>query len=200
MEFKSLDQSGHVSMGCHISQDLTWEKLKKRGMVGPSICQMCSHEEETMNHLLDSRPFVFELWDIGVEIFKRSNRMRGQLDQTIKAWDIKAFQIRIVSYIWLMFPKFLVWEVWNERNRKMFQDKRSIAQTVWSSVVGHIQETVKVTKWDEKDWDMSDQEAGVMAEWGLTKADQEWARGKLMMHLQDNPKVWVPPSVGYFKT
>ena len=83
---------------------------------------------------------------------------------------------------------------------KCFKTKGPLLR--WSGVVwlGIFRETVKVTKWDEKDWDMSDQEAGVMAEWGLTKADQEWARGKLMMHLQDNPKVWVPPSVGYFKT
>ena len=31
---------------------LTWENLKRCGMMGPSRCVMCQQEEETMHHLL----------------------------------------------------------------------------------------------------------------------------------------------------
>ena len=82
-----------------------------------------------------------------------------------------------------MFPGFLLWEVWKEINRRNFQVKRSNVQTILSSVVAHIQETFKVTKWDEKDWDMGDQEVRIIVESGLNKAYQGWVRGKTRMGL-----------------
>lgn len=40
---------------------LTWENLKRPGMVGPSRCVMCQKAEETMPHLLQDCEWVVEV-------------------------------------------------------------------------------------------------------------------------------------------
>ena len=41
---------------------LTWENLRKRGFQGPSICFLCSHNEESISHLFFLFPFSKEIW------------------------------------------------------------------------------------------------------------------------------------------
>ena len=53
---------------------LTGENLKKQGFIGPSLCPLCYHAEETMGHLLDSCIFVASIWDKGALNFRRSDR------------------------------------------------------------------------------------------------------------------------------
>ena len=45
-----------------------------------------------------------------------------------------------------------------------------------------IQEIVKISKWEDKNWEMNDREVRIMDKWGLTKEDQGWEIGKLRMH------------------
>ena len=58
----------------------------------------------------------------------------------------------------------------------------------------HIQETIKIAKWEDKYWDMNDQEARIMVEWGITKAYLRWENEKLRVCLQDIPKVCTLPN------
>lgn len=44
---------------------LTWENLRKRGMIGPSKCVTCSKEEEMTGHLLLECEWVSEVWHKG---------------------------------------------------------------------------------------------------------------------------------------
>ena len=73
--------------------------LKKRGIHGPSQFPLFLNEEESMNHILDVYPFSSSLWDRGVMIFRRSDRMRGQPDLTLKEWNLKAFKNRIMGML-----------------------------------------------------------------------------------------------------
>lgn len=41
---------------------LTWENLKRHGMVGLSVCVMCRKVEETTPHLLQDCEWVTEFW------------------------------------------------------------------------------------------------------------------------------------------
>lgn len=42
---------------------LTWDKLISRNFHGPSICHNCNHNEETLQHLLDTCPLANQLWE-----------------------------------------------------------------------------------------------------------------------------------------
>lgn len=41
---------------------LTWDKIRKRGVLGTSICQLCEAQEETMENLLNNCIFTSSLW------------------------------------------------------------------------------------------------------------------------------------------
>jgi hypothetical protein len=36
---------------------LTWDNLRKKGFIGPSMCPLCMQQEESMEHLLNQCPF-----------------------------------------------------------------------------------------------------------------------------------------------
>ncbi len=40
-------------------------------------------------------------------------------------------------------PIFLLWQVWLERNRRIFRGEQLEIQQVWTRIVGMVQETVK---------------------------------------------------------
>ena len=40
---------------------LTWDNIRKRGVLGPSRCQLCEAQEETMEHLLNNCVFTSRL-------------------------------------------------------------------------------------------------------------------------------------------
>ena len=61
------------------------ENPRQRGIQGLSQCILCANQEESMNHLLDTCPFVADLWDRGAQMFRKSNRYRGDPSQTL--WD-----------------------------------------------------------------------------------------------------------------
>ena len=63
---------------------LMGENLRRRGIQGPSWCVLCANQEESMNHLLDTCPFTADLWDRGAQMFRKSNRCRGDPGQTIR--------------------------------------------------------------------------------------------------------------------
>ena len=98
-----------------------------------------------MDHLLDSCPITSSLWDSSATIFRRAKRVRGQPHLTIKAWDKETFKNPVIRKIWLIFLETLMWEVWKERNGRVFERRKDTTQLVWNQVVKYIQETIKIT-------------------------------------------------------
>ena len=97
----------------------------RRGMDGPLWCTLCEGEEETMNHLLDSCFMASPLWDSGIEIFHRTNWVRGLLHLMIKTWDKEVFKNQVIRKIWLMFPGTLIWARWKKRNGQVLKVKKT---------------------------------------------------------------------------
>ena len=67
----------------HHKKILTWENILKRGIMGPSRCQLCEVQEETMEHLLNTCIFTSSLWDGIALIFKQTDRDRGSITNTL---------------------------------------------------------------------------------------------------------------------
>ena len=133
--------------------------LKKKDLDGPSQCPLCLSEEESMNHLLNGCPFSSSLWDRGAIIFRRSDKVRGQPDQTLKEWNLKAFKNLILGMIWIIFPWMLLWAMWKERNSHIFRDKKSNEEEVWKRIVHNLQEMVRNKQQGESDKDFTEVEA-----------------------------------------
>jgi hypothetical protein len=63
---------------------ITWENLMKRGFIVRSLCHLSQVKEETIDHLLDECNYTAEIWDWVACIYRQSNRVRGEINATIK--------------------------------------------------------------------------------------------------------------------
>ena len=100
-------------------------------MYGPYQCPLCKQGEETSLHLLDGCPFSVALWDHGAALFHRSSQIKQNLVGTLLHWPKNPFQSQILNRLWEIFPNFLMWAIWNERNTRIFHSKTSSLFNVW---------------------------------------------------------------------
>jgi hypothetical protein len=126
---------------------LTWDNLKKRGFIGPSICTLCQQQEETMEHLLNSCHYNQWIWDRGSQTMRRSNRNRNSIRDTLENWDSISFHNPILECIWQLLPGFTLWQIWKERNKRIFHSKASPPASTWERIVKLICETIKSKSW-----------------------------------------------------
>eukprot|EP00253_Pinus_taeda_P012671 PITA_12671 len=54
----------------HHKKILTWDNIRKRGVMGPSKCHLCEVKEENMEHILNSCSYTTWLWDSFSSIFQ----------------------------------------------------------------------------------------------------------------------------------
>ena len=94
---------------------LTWETLKQRGMVGPSVCVMCRKEEETTPHLLQECEWAAEVWAKGETLFGKPRLNGTNIQNLVETWSDKAFKNPILNRLWEIVPGFVVLEIWKER-------------------------------------------------------------------------------------
>eukprot|EP00253_Pinus_taeda_P025039 PITA_25039 len=66
---------------------LTWDNIRKRGVLQPSICQLCE-EEENMEHILNNFSYTTWLWDSFSSIFQQSDRDKSSITNTLNNWRV----------------------------------------------------------------------------------------------------------------
>ena len=64
------------------------------------------------------------MWEEGGRCFGKASLGEGPIADTIEKWDDKAFKNVIVSRLWVLLPKFIVWSTWKERNHQVFESRR----------------------------------------------------------------------------
>jgi hypothetical protein len=130
---------------------LTWDNLRKRGFIGPSWCHLCGQEEETQNHLLNLCPYSSCIWDHSASIMRTSDRNRTGLKETIEGWRSSTYQSPILNRIWQLLPGFILWNIWKERNGRIFKSITRSWQEVWNTIQTNINETLSLQQWTEQD-------------------------------------------------
>ena len=101
---------------------LTMDQLKKRGFSLASRCALCGKDEESLKHLFIHCPKVWCMW---TAIFSSSeggwvcpflvkDLMLGWLHLPLRKKDAK---------LWRAVPLCLIWAIWKERNRVVFEDE-----------------------------------------------------------------------------
>jgi ABC-type lipoprotein release transport system permease subunit len=64
-----------------------------------------------------------QLWDKGVSNFQRMNLRKHNVIESVELWSANPYNNTILKRVWEIFPGFLMWNVWKERNRRIFKDK-----------------------------------------------------------------------------
>jgi hypothetical protein len=106
----------------------------KRGFHGPFICPLCQNSQENISHLFWECHFASNCWTLAFEDLARIIRWTSSPHPSLGNWDKYyrgTFKDKLVlNRMWRALPKFICWQIWITRNRKLFQGKASPLQTV----------------------------------------------------------------------
>eukprot|EP00253_Pinus_taeda_P021074 PITA_21074 len=121
---------------------LTWDKIQKRGFLGPPRCNLCKMGIETQEHILNSCPFAQHQWGEIRSLFGKSNRDPSDIKKTIFQWGKGQFSCKVVRRSWNLAIGFVIWLLWKERNRRIFLDKINTPEKIWKGIQNSIRETI----------------------------------------------------------
>eukprot|EP00253_Pinus_taeda_P006750 PITA_06750 len=125
------------------NKTLTWDNLHKKGFVGPSRCPMCLEEPESMNHLSNTCEWASQLWHWMEGVLSSSDRQLDSIHSTILNWRTDFSGTHRVNSIWKSIPGFLLWSIWKERNRRIFQDEFRNINFSKDSIITNIQQLIQ---------------------------------------------------------
>jgi hypothetical protein len=170
---------------------LTWDNLRKKGFIGPSICVLCSQQEETKEHLFNGCHYSQRIWDYGTQIMRKSNRNRGSINCTIETWDNIAFRNPILNLIWNLLPGFILWQIWKERNKRIFHSLPSPPDATWEKVRSLTAETIRTKSWRKKIGNAARRSKSILQNWQPILGNQ-LATGRHKAQT-NSPTIWTPP-------
>ena len=150
-------------------------------------------------HLLDDCPFSTTLWDHSVALFLRSARIKQNPVGTLLHWPKNPFQIQILNRIWENFPNFLMWSIWNERNTRIFHSKTSYLFNVWQCLRSNLKETISLTNWDIKYFELTRMERQILADQDLDICVASIQPNQKSHSFNPSPDCWNPPPNGFLK-
>ncbi|XP_057857115.1 uncharacterized protein LOC131066376 [Cryptomeria japonica] len=104
------------------NQILTGDRLKRMGFVGPFCFVLCKKEEEDVDHLLLRCEFSQEAWCFGLQRLSWKGSLAGNLRDWLESWSA-LYKSSTFAAIWKVMPSTVMWEVWKERNQRLFEDK-----------------------------------------------------------------------------
>jgi hypothetical protein len=104
-----------------------------------------------VNHLLNSCPYTAQIQDQSALIMCTSDRKRDNIIDTITYWRDQVFHSSYLNRIWQLLPGFILWQVWKERNRRLFMNDSLLWHHSWNQCRLNILETLNLQLWFEKD-------------------------------------------------
>jgi hypothetical protein len=179
------------------NRTLTWDNLHKRGLIGPSRCVLCLQTEETKEHLFNGCYYSQQVWDFGAQLMRKSSRNRSCINSTIENWDNISFSNPILNCIWTLLPGFTLWQIWKERNKRIFHSLSSPPEVTWTKVKSLIQETVRSKHWTVADQQCSPEELNILQLWQPITSRQPQQQNNT--GLPTSPTNWSPPPLHFIK-
>jgi ribonuclease HI len=177
----------------------TGENLRRRGWEGPFRCPLCLHAEETTDHLLLNCGFSKEVWMMATGPQFALN-FPPDLISLLLHWDSFypfAVKGRTQDFLlWGMLPKFILWNLWLERNHRIFRESQRSAAIVVTKIQALLGEsapylctTIKNHKLDEAEehWLSQFKIQGLEArkasdpikeDWEIRKSEKDFASWK----------------------
>ena len=159
---------------------------------------LCKHDNEDMDHLLYRCPLAQICWNwLRLRLGWSSPFPKSFLD-FLSTWPTNLVY-GVYSKLWNICPSIVIWEIWKERNRRIFQEKEmdveELLLKIEASIVevlnSHLRKSVKeegsFSSWDslmKKNWSNLINPPLVY----LKKSKEARARCK-----------WEPPPRGWFK-
>eukprot|EP00253_Pinus_taeda_P025653 PITA_25653 len=177
---------------------LTWDNLRKRSFSGPSICLNCRAEEETTIHLLFQCNLARQLWGKAVFRSQKDYRAQGNLKATLRNWPQTPYQSRILNTLWQLLPGFISWNLWKERNRRIFKNQSQSLDQLWSILLRNLKESLSIHTWTAEDFPSTSTEKSIWDNWQISLSQPTGSKSTSSIR-QDKNKTWIPPPPNSFQ-
>jgi hypothetical protein len=177
---------------------LTWENLVKRGFHGPSRCHLCEGQEETTDHLLDECTYATEIWDWVAMGFLQTDRVKGDIRATLKNWKALYSENEVVNLCWGLTPGMVIWEIWKERNMRLFRNESYPTSKIVDTIKTQLRETVQSRNFTCQKNTTSPHDLRILL-WLQLK---EWSLNLPSPHaprILSDVKTWSPPQISFLK-
>eukprot|EP00253_Pinus_taeda_P029236 PITA_29236 len=129
---------------CH-HRILNEDRLRKRGVNGPSRCSLCEDHEEIATHLILSCKFAAALWKEASSPLNSDFTPPNHCSNLFANWMCMypgGTQNPHIKTAWLALPKITCWHIWLERNQRIFNDKKSDPKITWIKIRCHLKDCV----------------------------------------------------------
>ena len=97
--------------------------------------------------------------------FRLTNLNKNSLERTLKNWIRNPFKNPILNCLWKLTLGFILWNLWKERNNKIFNENPSLLDVVWKQIHSNIQETLNLANWSEEDFKCNSKETEIWENW-----------------------------------
>lgn len=111
---------------------LTINQLRKRGFQLASRCPFCQKDEEKLNHTLIHCPSIWGQWTIVLSIAGVPWVCPLSVRELINSWSCLSAR-KNAKTLWRAAPSSLLWVIWKERNRIVFEDTSFPAYRIQTS-------------------------------------------------------------------
>ena len=103
---------------CLRNKTLTGDNYRRRGGIGPSVCLLCLHYEETIQHIFVTCEETQEIWRCVCNLFKLECTWNNpSLEVNMKRWFLSKPKATPV-------PFMVLWGIWLHRNNVIFKGIR----------------------------------------------------------------------------
>ena len=101
---------------------LTVDRLNRTDLARCSRCSLCKNSCEDVDHLLYNYPYSWMSWEWIIHNFGWHSPFPKCLKYFLTGWPSQPCK-GIYSKCENLSPSILMWEIWKERNRRIFCDK-----------------------------------------------------------------------------
>ena len=177
---------------------LTADRLRRFGIAGPTRCPLCKIECEDVDHLLHECSYSRKCWEWLIQNMGWSSPFPRDFKTFIMNWPNNICK-GIYNKLWNISPSIIAWEIWKERNRRIFNNAEmevnSLITKIEASIVENMNSFLRKSRFTEGSFSLWDE--GVKKHWPhlinppltYTNRDKEARR---------NCK-WSPPPKGWTK-
>eukprot|EP00253_Pinus_taeda_P008637 PITA_08637 len=196
--FKAWPKITHFLWMAGHKKILTWDRLRRRNFQGPSICHNYFQNEETQQHLLDTCPLANQIWDKISFRCQRRCKVNNDIIDTIRQWPKCPYSCAILNYLWNIIPGITLWNIWKERNRRIFKNQNSPIEIIWNRLKGNLRETMLLHPWAKEDFPTADNEKNILDNWELQIHQETITTQITNRNIKDNSR-WIPPPIKTYK-
>ena len=119
---------------------LTTNRLYILSIQGPSRCVLCKQNFEDVDHILYNCPYSQTCWEWLRYMLGWSTPLPKSLSDLLRSWPTTMVK-GVYNKLWNISPSIVMWEIWKERNRRIFCNLEFKSKVLITKIEASIVET-----------------------------------------------------------